>query len=322
MKRMFLKLAAVAVVGTIVSACGGDDDPAPAPTGTIVEVAQGSGLSTLVTAAKAASLDDDLSAASTAGLTVFAPTNAAFETLAKSLGFTDAPDMVAKLPADSLAKILSYHVLPAKKVAADLGSAPTQNTIYQFESAPATVGVSTTGGVTITDGAKAAAKVTKADVIATNGVVHVIDRVLVPPGVLNVVQMAQSNPAFSSLVGAVVKADLATTLSGAGPFTVFAPTDAAFTAAKAVVDALSVAQLGTVLKYHVLGTQVLSKDIVFPTTTPTVAGPTITINGTGLSDATIADSTTTAAKITAVDVRASNGVIHVIDKVLQPPASN
>jgi uncharacterized surface protein with fasciclin (FAS1) repeats len=321
MKRMFLKLAVVTAIGAVVSACGGSDDPAPPPTGTIVEVATGSGLTSLVAAATKAELGGALSAP-TATLTVFAPTNAAFEALAKRLGFADTVKMVEALSKEDLAKILSYHVLPTEKTAAALTSGgATQDTIYEFDGAPSKLNLTTASGVVIKDAVLTDAKVTQANVEATNGVVHVIDKVLVPPGVLNVVQMAQANPVFSSLVGAVVKADLATTLSDpAGTFTVFAPTDPAFAAVKTVVDGLSVEQLGAVLKYHVLGTQVLSKDIVFPTTTPTVAGPTITINGTGLSDASIADSTTTAAKIAAVDVRASNGVIHVIDKVLLPPA--
>ena len=130
----------------------------------------------------------------------------------------------------------------------------------------------------LTDAVLTEATVTTADVAATNGVVHVIDKVLVPPGVLNIVQMAQLNPAFSTLVGAVVDADLAATLSGAGPFTVFAPTDAAFAAIASTVAGLSPAQLTTVLTYHVLAGEVLSTGIPFGIATPTVSGQSITIN--------------------------------------------
>lgn len=318
MKRLILKFVAAAVAGAVVSACGGSDDHDNAPAGTIVQVAEAGGLSYLLAAATKAELADELSAASTAGLTVFAPTNAAFNTLATQLGLADGPALVAALPKEALASILSYHVLPAKKSAAELTSGgATQDTIYSFDGAVTKLNLTTTNGVVIKDAVLTDAKVTTADVAATNGVVHIVDKVLVPPGVLNVVQMAQANPAaFSSLVGAVVSADLATTLSGTGKFTVFAPTNTAFAAAP---TGLTTAQLRTVLSYHVLGSQVLSTAIPFGTPVATVAGQNITINaGTAPVIATITDTTATPATITAVDVRASNGVIHVIDKVLIP----
>jgi uncharacterized surface protein with fasciclin (FAS1) repeats len=318
MKRLFLRYAALAAAVAVVSACGGSDDHDNEPAGTIVQVAEAGGLSYLLAAATKAELGDELSASSAAGLTVFAPTNAAFNTLATQLGLADGPALVAALPKEALASILSYHVLPAKKTAAELTSGgATQATIYSFDGSAATVRVNTTSGVAIGDAVLTEAKVTSANVAATNGVVHIVDKVLVPPGVLNVVQMAQANPAaFSSLVGAVVTADLATTLSGPGLFTVFAPTNAAFAAAP---TGLTTAQLRTVLTYHVLGSQVLSTAIPFGTPVATVAGQSITINaGTAPVIATITDTTAAPATITAVDVRASNGVIHVIDKVLIP----
>lgn len=166
------------------------------------------------------------------------------------------------------------------------------------------------------------ASVAAADVNAVNGIIHVVDKVLVPPGVLNVVQMAQVNPAtFSTLVSKVVSAGLKDTLSGAGPFTLFAPTNTAFAGA----PSLTATQLPLVLKYHVLGSQVLSTAIPFGTPVATlntnnlagavVPAQTITINSSPLA---ITDKTAVAAPITATDVRASNGVIHVLSKVLIP----
>jgi uncharacterized surface protein with fasciclin (FAS1) repeats len=313
MKRLFLKFASLAMVGAVVSACGGDDDSP----GNLVEVAQANGFSALAAAAVKAGLDDDLSASSTAGLTVFAPTNAAFNTLATQLGFADATAMVTALPASALASILSYHVLPARRSAAELAAGgATQATIYSYNGAAATLALNTTSGVRITDAALTQASVSTADVAASNGVIHAVDKVLVPPGVLTVLQMAQVNSAFTSLTGAVGTAGLAGTLNGAGPFTVFAPTNTAFAAAP---TGLTTAQLTTVLTYHVLGSQVLSSQIPFGRPVATVSGQSITINaGVAPVIATITDTTASAATITAVDMRASNGVVHVISKVLIP----
>jgi uncharacterized surface protein with fasciclin (FAS1) repeats len=318
MKRSFLKFALLSSVVAIVSACGGSDHDEE-PAGNIVTIATNANLTALLAAATKAGLADELSDGS-ARLTVFAPTDAAFNTLATRLGFADAGAMVTALPAEALASILSYHVLPTRLNASQLGSGgATQATIYSFAGSAATLGIDASSGVRVTDAVLDQATVTTADVRATNGIVHVVDKVLVPPGVLNVVQMAQANPSvFSALVGAVVAADLATTLSGAGPFTVFAPTNTAFAAAPA---SLTIPELTTVLTYHVLADEVLSSELgpVFGTPVTTVAGQDITINaGTAPVIATITDTTATPGTITAVDVRASNGVIHVIDKVLIP----
>jgi transforming growth factor-beta-induced protein len=182
--------------------------------------------------------------------------------------------------------------------------------------------VSTTGGVKLTDEVLTQASVTTADVPASNGVIHVIDKVLVPPGVLNVVQMAQLNPTFSVLVEAVVAANLAGTLSGTGPFTVFAPTDAAFGAALTELglskaQLLAAPSLGGILTYHVVAGNVRAANVVAlpkPASVTTVQGTAFTV-GTTLA---ITDARGRVANLAATDVIASNGVIHVIDKVLLP----
>ncbi|WP_420473504.1 fasciclin domain-containing protein [Noviherbaspirillum sp. ST9] len=317
----------------LIAACGSSDDPepvasqpsapaaagAPAPASgasqTIDKVAGASGFNALLAAAAKADLGPALSDAN-AQLTVFAPTDEAFAKLASALGFSSAAAMVDALPAAALRSILTYHVLSGSKRAAELSAAPqsTQSTLYSFEGQPSSLTVGAgPSGVTLTDGALTSAKVTATDVAASNGVVHAIDKVLIPPGVLNIVQMAQLNPELSSLVAAVVDANLQQALSGAGPFTVFAPTNAAFAQAPA---GLSAAQLGTVLRYHVLGTQVLASQIPFGTAVSTLATQSIVINAG--SPPTISDTTATPARIVATNVRASNGVVHVIDKVLIP----
>jgi uncharacterized surface protein with fasciclin (FAS1) repeats len=212
-------------------------------------------------------------------------------------------------------------VLPTEESSADLLTDDLQTTLYQFEGVATELKVDENidaGGsnIDIFDEAETQANVIDANVLASNGTIHVIDKVLIPPGVLNVVQMAQVNPAFTSLVGAVVAADLQGTLSGTGPFTVFAPVNDAFAAIAATVATLTTEQLTTVLTYHVVAGQVLAADIPFGEPIDTVAGQTIVINE--LDPPTITDTTTAPATIVATDVRASNGVIHVIDKVLIP----
>jgi len=311
--KKWLHWLAAAAAAISLTACGGSDDPPP---GNVVQVAQANNLTALTAAANKAGLTAALSD-SAASLTVFAPTDAAFGTLATQLGFANATAMVNALPASTLANILTYHVLPTKKTAADLtAGGATQPTLYSFGGSPAGLKLSTSGGVSITDAALTVAHVTTADVPASNGVVHVVDKVLIPPGVLNIVQMAQVNPIFTTLVNAVVTANLQGTLSGAGPFTVFAPTNDAFAAIQSTVASLSTAQLTTVLTYHVLGSQVLAANIPFGTPIATVEGETLTINAA--NPPTITDKTATPAPIVATDVRASNGVIHVVGKVLIP----
>ena len=319
MIHWFKKWAALCTVA-LVAACGGSDDPAPP--GTLAAEATARGFSALVAAANKAGLVPALSA-STSSLTVFAPTDAAFTSLATTLGFANATAMVTALDGPTLAKILQYHVLPTKKLAADLvAGGATQATLYPFEGAPATLALNTTAGVKITDEVLTQATVTTANVAASNGVIHVIDKVLVPPGVLNVVQMAQLNPTFSVLVEAVVAANLATTLSGAGPFTVFAPTNDAFTAALAELT-LTKAQLlaspglAGILTYHVVAGNVRAADVVAlpkPASVTTLQTTAFTV-GTTLA---ITDARARSANLVATDVIASNGVIHVIDKVLLP----
>ncbi len=313
--RNFLKLGlAVLALSASLAGCGNDHDETvlPAPKN-LAQVASDQGFTALGAAVAKAGIANTLTDPN-AQLTVFAPTDAAFNALATRLGFADATAMVNALPATALQSILTYHVLPARRGSGDLSAAGTsQATAYTYAGAPARLTFDFSNGVRVTDAALTSATVTTANVTASNGVIHVVDKVLVPPGVLNVVQMAQANPQFSSLVSAVVAANLQGTLAGAGPFTVFAPTNAAFAAAP---QGLSPAQLRTVLTYHVVSGQVLSTQIPFGQPVATVAGQNIVINSG--TPPTIRDTTAVAARITAVDVRASNGVIHVVDKVLIP----
>jgi uncharacterized surface protein with fasciclin (FAS1) repeats len=305
-----LNLLAALVATTTLAACGGEDaDQAPAPN--VVQLAQSNpDLSILAEAVGVAGLADDHSAPGP--FTVFAPTNAAFAALLGELGVTKA-----ELFADTqlLTTVLTYHVLGARveRSAIPLGKAitPLQGSLFKIEQGG--------GGLTINDGQGRTARITAADVQASNGVVHVIDAVILPP-VENVVQLAQSTADFGELVAAVTAADLAGALSYAGPFTVFAPTDAAFadllTELGITRDDLfsDTALLAAVLTYHVIPGRVLAADVVPGTQPATLQGQTFDIG----ADLVITDQRGRTANIVATDVFATNGVIHVIDRVLLP----
>ena len=322
--KNWLKWLLAASTVTLLAACGSDDDHPPAP-GTLAQEATEAGFGALVAAADKAGLVSALSDPA-ATLTVFAPTDAAFTSLATALGFASATEMVNTLDGAVLAKILQYHVLPTRQSAADLtAGGATQATLYAFPpGTQATLALDTRSGVKITDAALNQATVTTADVAASNGVIHVIDKVLVPPGVLTVVQMAQSNPSFSVLVEAVVAANLASALSQPGPFTVFAPTNDAFVAALGELGTtkealLASADLANILSFHVASGDLRAADVVAlpkPAVVATLLGESFSVD----ANLVITDGAGRTANLLATDVVGSNGVIHVIDKVLLPPA--
>lgn len=296
----------------LLAACGGNDDDEPAAQPkNIVQTAQSdSRFSILVEAVVAADLATTLSAPGP--FTVFAPTNDAFVSLLAELGVTKDQLLADKA---LLTAVLTYHVLPAKVLRADVPAGKANTTLQGGIFKVDAVGTD----LVITDGRNRTAKITATDLEASNGVIHVVDKVILPAN-QTVVQTAQALPDFSILVDAVVAANLQGTLSGTGPFTVFAPTNAAF------ADLLSelgvtkdqllsdVPLLTRVLTYHVLSGRVLKADVPVGSAIATVEGGTFTVDG-GLA---ITDQRGRRAGIVATDVLASNGVIHVIDKVILP----
>lgn len=269
----------------------------------IVETAAAAGqFETLVKAVKAAGLADDLSGPGP--FTVFAPTDAAFARLPK--GTVDA---LLAAP-DKLADILRYHVVSGKVMAADakgLTEAPT----LLGQVAP----ISTESGVHI-----AGAKVIKADIVCSNGVIHVIDSVMVPR---NIVEVASAAGSFTTLLAAAEAAGLADTLAQGGPFTVFAPTDAAFAAlpegtVASLLKPENKDKLATILAYHVVPKKALAADVLSMTTADTVAGQPLAIQIKKGDDGSVQAVHVGAATVTQTDIIAGNGVIHVIDQVLIP----
>jgi len=302
----------VLAFATVLVACGSDTaDAGTPPTQNVVELAQGNpDLSILVEAVVAADLAGALSAPGP--YTVFAPTNAAFAALLAELGVTKA-ELLANKPL--LTAVLQYHVLDARvaKSQIPLGKAitPLAGGFFKIDQSGA--------DFVITDGRNRTSKITATDIPATNALVHVVDKVILPAD-KNIVQTAQALPDFSILVEAVVAADLAATLSGPGPFTVFAPTNAAFAA---LLTELGVSKadllankplLTAVLTYHALGARVLKADVVPGAQPNTVQGENFSISPT----LAITDRRARTANIVATDVLTSNGVIHVIDRVILP----
>ncbi|MBX2799952.1 MAG: fasciclin domain-containing protein [Myxococcales bacterium] len=284
--------------------------PAFAQDGDIVAVASANeDFETLVAAVQAAELVETLQGEGP--FTVFAPNDAAFEALDEGVveGLLK-PEAKADLTA-----VLTYHVVSGKILAADVAAGSVET--VQGDTLDITVGED---GTVMVDGAKVVAT----DVMATNGVIHVIDAVVMPtveeppppePDP-TLVSVAAGNPDFSTLVSAIEAAGLVDTLSGEGPFTVFAPTNDAF--AKVDPDALADLlkpenkdQLVAVLTYHVLPGKVMAAD-VSSGKVATAQGDTVKIKA---KKGTVRVN---KATVTATDIEAPNGVIHVIDTVLMP----
>lgn len=320
----FLPLLILTLVVFVSFSCSEDDDPIlidPQELN-IVETAQATGdLSSLVAAVVEANLVTTLSG--DGPFTVLAPTNAAFATFLNDNGWATVQD----IPDAALEQVLLNHVISGEVMSADLVS---EGMGYASTNADGTgmnkmsIFYDASSGVKFNN----VATVTIADIMASNGVVHIVDQVI---GLPTVVDFALADPTFATLVTALTRADLTfdyvSTLStpdgtAPAPFTVFAPTNDAFTD---LLTELNVSGLGDIpeptlkatLDHHaVAGLNVRSGDLTDNFTVPTLGG-NITANVTG--GATLTDANNRVSNIIAVDVQASNGVIHVIDKVVLPP---
>jgi uncharacterized surface protein with fasciclin (FAS1) repeats len=244
--------------------------------------------------------------------TVFAPTDDAFAAAGIDLTTFDTDEEIA-----ALVDILLFHVYSGAVNAADVTDGLTVTMVNGDE---ATFTVSTDGTVMVGD-----ATVTSADVIASNGVIHVIDEVLMPPADLgDIPTVAAGTEIHTSLVAAVVQAGLLETLQSEGPFTLFAPTDEAFAAAGIDLAALDTPEgketLANILLYHVVPGEIMSADLTDGKSNVTTAnGDLLLVYVSDVLGVMVGDG---VAMVTLADVPASNGVIHVIDKVLTPPADN
>ncbi len=269
----------------------------------IVDTAVGAGsFKTLATALTEAGLIDTLKGKGP--FTVFAPTDEAFAKVPK-----DALDALLKDKA-KLTAVLTYHVVAGKVMAADVVKMKDGDKVKTVQGKEFTLGLA--GGKVTVNGAN----VVKTDIEATNGVIHVIDTVIMPP--MDIVEVAVGAGSFKTLATALTEAGLIDTLKGAGPFTVFAPTDEAF--AKLPKGALEKLiadkkKLAAVLTFHVVPGKVMAADVVKMKNgdkVKTVEGRSFVL---GLKDGKV---TVNKANVVKTDIEASNGVIHVIDTVIMP----
>jgi len=322
MKRSNIVLSVLLVLTFVVAACAPAPTPAPTampeptkmpePTAMpepvlkdIVDTAVADGrFTTLVTAVTAAGLVDTLKGEGP--FTVFAPTDDAFAKLPAGT----IEELLKPESKQALTDILLYHVVSGKVMAADVVGLTSATTVLGKDVA---IKVDM-GNVYIND-----AQVIITDIETSNGVIHVIDTVILPPAELGtIVDIAVADGRFTTLVAALQAAGLVETLSGEGPFTVFAPTDDAFAKLPAgTVESLlkpeNLEQLKNILLYHVVSGKVMAADVVGLTSAPTVLGQDVTIT---VKDGNVYLNDTVQVIIT--DIEASNGVIHVIDAVLLP----
>jgi len=262
-------------------------------------------------------LDDDASAT---GFTVFAPTNEAFAGLIATLaggdqGATTGITALADFRPDQLLPVLSYHVVPEAVRAAALPAPGEVDTLG------GKVRLTRSGASVTVDGVN----VILVDVLASNGVIHAMEAVLLP----SITDVVTTSPLLSGLKNAVLAADgagttspkLATALGGTDKFTVLAPSNAAFAALGAPPSGQP---LTNVLLYHALPGDPLYAAAALALTTPltvstALAGESVKVSSVGMpKGVTVEDGTAVAAKVTTANLFTSNGVIHIVDKVLSP----
>lgn len=320
------KIIPIVLLAVLFTSCNNDDDNNSVQPQqlNIVETAIATpSLSSLVAALQAA--DGNLPAvlSGRGPFTVFAPTNAAFATFLSDNGFASLSDV----PTNVLSQILLNHVVAGNVTSSDLtsmGSGYTTTSATGAGGNPMSFYFNTSNGVRL----NGVSSVTTADIAASNGTIHIVDAVI---GLPTIVTFATANPGLSNLVAALQSADSQTpspnligTLSGAGPFTVFAPTNAAFASLLTELDASGNTGLGDLppatvqanLLYHVVNGNVRSTDLT--SSIVGTLGGNVTLDAT---DLTITDPRGRVSNIipSLIDIQATNGVVHAIDKVLLPP---
>jgi uncharacterized surface protein with fasciclin (FAS1) repeats len=299
-KMMRLLSTAFLLITVFMVSCSENENTVPAPVPNIAQiVSQSPNFSTLSAAVAKAGLGDAL--ATTQNITVFAPDNAAFAASGISSidGYTAA----------QLQTILLYHVF-GQKVSSS--AVPVSDTLNSLNTANIYASRNVNG--VFTNGFK----VKQADILGSNGVIHVIEKVLIPP-TKTIAELAAADTTLSFLVTALTKTGLLPAVQAVGKLTVFAPTNQAFRDAGITdVNAIPVDILTNIIKYHAINTNIFASDLVNGATAPTLQGGTVTVNATPAATVKITTSAQPASAITVPNTVATNGVIHKIGRVMIP----
>jgi len=309
---LFLGLAAFGLIS-----CQHDNDNDNNPQMTVYQlISADNDLRTLKSAVDKAGLSATLN--QTGPLTLFAPGNTAFNAFLQANGYASLNDV----PTAALRTLLMNHVLGSELKASQLSTGYVSTLAIGAASVarPISMFINTSSGVKI----NGVSSVVSADIDASNGVIHKVNAVI---GLPTIVTHATANPQFSSLVAALTRNDMPNfvgILSGTAnsPFTVFAPTNQAFSSLLTEVNlpnlaAIPQSLLENTLKYHVVtGVNVASNNLFNNMIVPTFQGSTFKITTTG--GAKITDKNNRVSNIVATDVQCNNGIIHVINKVLLP----
>jgi uncharacterized surface protein with fasciclin (FAS1) repeats len=336
-------LLAVCVTTMLLTGCNDkdfdDSDVMPAPASIAQIVSTDSSFSILRSALNRANLAATFEGSGP--FTLFAPNNAAFN----ASGISQA--VIASLDAATLAGVLQYHVMNGAVKSMDIenGINASTNTmngnvfVSKFQYGTTTDGNNVSYGVSVNG-----ARVTRPDIVATNGIIHVVDAVILPP-TQNLLTLITADTSFSLLRAAVTKADIGSALTAAGPITVFAPNNAAFRSTftkevesrtrnrsnaeveSEILATLTAAQLADILTYHVVPGRVFSTNftpsfintpgaIPVPGKVTMLSGGTVDIS----SDVKLTGNGNEkqASSIVKANVLATNGVAHVINRVLLP----
>lgn len=320
-----IKLTLIATTFVTMFSCSDDDNVEPINNSIAGVASRAPQFTTLVTALNKAGLVQTLD--QNGPFTVFAPTNEAFDAFLTANGFASLDDV----PVATLEKILLNHVVNGKFTSNDLtsgyvnslakGSASSTNNLSLY--------IDLTSGVKI----NGIATVTGANIAATNGIIHQVDKVI---GLASIIDHVKANPNLSTLVTVVTSTDsngngfgdqsaVATALTtNTAPLTVFAPTNAAFTEAttgNGFAVGATPAQVSKVLQYHVTAAgNVLSSTLTNGQVVAMITDPAqdITIDLSVPTSPKITDTSASQAEITTVDIQCENGIIHIVNKVLQP----
>ncbi len=314
----------------------------------IVEVAQRStSLNSLVAALSQADGNLVQTLSGDGPFTVFAPNNTAFDNLGKQLGFADAAELLANVDNALLSAILTYHVVPGTNRASSLSDGASFTTV-QGEN----ITISLADGVQVQDktelsSTSTAANVTAQDQNASNGVIHFVDKVLIPQALIdaasldirpNLPELVGDTEALSTLNSALAQAGLVDVVSGAGPLNVLAPTNDAFaqlledlgddyTGLESFDNSVELQLLADILSYHVLPPATMGMgDDEMDVLQELAAGTVETATGATLDVAgapgafTITDSFGETANVGVEPISTTNGEANIIDKVLKPAA--